>query len=85
MTGDQGTLDSSLGGGYLSKASSFGPVIFKTIELVSLRGWSSGCPAAKHLMLIKLIPSSRGTFRDADVVEKILFVMLEGAVRKTMF
>lgn len=35
MTGDQGTLDSSLAGGYLSKASNFGPAIFKTIELVS--------------------------------------------------
>lgn len=36
MTGDQGTLDSSLGGGgYLTKATNFGPAIFKTIELVS--------------------------------------------------
>lgn len=35
MTGDQGTLDSSLGGGYLSKASNLGPAVFKVIELVS--------------------------------------------------
>lgn len=34
MTGDQGTLDSSLAGGYLNKASNFGPGIFKAIELV---------------------------------------------------
>lgn len=34
MTGDQGTLDSSLGGGYLSKAGSYGPAVFKTFELV---------------------------------------------------
>lgn len=37
MTGDQGTLDSSLTGGYLSKASNYGPAIFKAIELVSLK------------------------------------------------
>jgi hypothetical protein len=37
MTGDQGTLDSSLGGGYLNKMSNFGPGVFKTIELVSFR------------------------------------------------
>lgn len=37
MTGDQGTLDSSLGGGYLNKASNYGPGVFKTIELVSWR------------------------------------------------
>lgn len=36
MTGDQGTLDSSLGGGYLSKAGSYGPAVFKAFELVSL-------------------------------------------------
>lgn len=36
MTGDQGTLDSSLTGGYMSKASNFGPAIFKVVELVSL-------------------------------------------------
>lgn len=36
MTGDQGTLDSSLTGGYLSKASNYGPAIFKAFELVSL-------------------------------------------------
>jgi len=34
MAGDQGTLDSTLSGGYMSKASNFGPAVFKTIELV---------------------------------------------------
>lgn len=34
MTGDQGTLDSSLGGGYLNKAGNLGPGLFKTVELV---------------------------------------------------
>lgn len=35
MTGEQGTLDSSLGGNYFSKAGSYGPVVLKTFELVS--------------------------------------------------
>jgi hypothetical protein len=35
MTGDQGTLDSSLGGGYINKASSVGPTALKVVELVS--------------------------------------------------
>lgn len=35
MTGEQGTLDSSLGGNYMNKASSYGPAIFKIAELVS--------------------------------------------------
>lgn len=39
MTGDQNTLDSSLAGGYLTKAGNYGPAIFKAIELVSF--WDS--------------------------------------------
>lgn len=35
MTADQGTLDSSLGNAYMSKASNYGPAVFKTFELVS--------------------------------------------------
>lgn len=35
MTGEQGTLDSSLGGKYMNKASNYGPAVFKTAELVS--------------------------------------------------
>jgi hypothetical protein len=34
MTADQGTLDSSLGNAYMSKASNYGPAVFKTFELV---------------------------------------------------
>lgn len=34
MTGEQGTLDSSLGGNYMNKASNYGPAVFKTAELV---------------------------------------------------
>ncbi|CAG9803898.1 unnamed protein product [Chironomus riparius] len=34
MTGEQGTLDSSLGGHYMNKASNYGPAVFKTAELV---------------------------------------------------
>lgn len=45
MTGDQGTLDSSLGGAYLSKASNYGPAIFKTVELVSWRAGQASFPA----------------------------------------
>lgn len=51
MAGDQGTLDSTLSGGYLSKASNFGPAVFKTIELVSLRDCLK-FPAVKRLELI---------------------------------
>lgn len=43
MTGDQGTLDSSLGGGYLSKAGSYGPAVFKTFELVSFHIHRARC------------------------------------------
>lgn len=35
MTGEQGTLDSSMGGNYMNKASSYGPAVFKIAELVS--------------------------------------------------
>lgn len=36
MTADQGIdLDKSLGGAYMTRASSFGPTVFKTFELVS--------------------------------------------------
>lgn len=36
MTGEQGTLDSSLGGNYMNKASNYGPAVFKIAELVSI-------------------------------------------------
>jgi hypothetical protein len=53
MTGEQGTLDSSLGGGYMNKAGSYGPAVFKTAELVSI----------KHLRLITFFyPKKRKIF-----------------------
>lgn len=54
MTGDQGTLDSSLTGGYLTKASNYGPGIFKAFELVSLNFIRDRLKKSLLLLLIKL-------------------------------
>ncbi|KAG5682161.1 hypothetical protein PVAND_011533 [Polypedilum vanderplanki] len=34
MAGEQGTLDSTLGGNYINKASNYGPAFFKVAELI---------------------------------------------------